>query len=227
MFYDFTPEELRDIQNFVENNESISSETIDRFMALSFATMKKVRERLYSAKEENFRLKRRIDRYEKKEKGDGRTAPAFSETGCDSADIAEALIFCLRELKTYQLSKPKVMLILYEMYASWLASKRQRLFVEHPVANEWGPQFWRAYKRTDPKTNVPRAAFNKVASQNPGVAAFIRNAAAKYYDYSLSDLKNLFVNSEPYRNALPSTNGGKWGKEITDSDIYLWKTSQK
>lgn len=228
MFYDITPEELQSIKEFVENNAPVNSETVEKFMALSFATMKKLQQRLYEAKNENFKLQRRLEHYQKKDKGAlPDTVPAFSDTGYDSADIAAALTFCLQELNSYKLNKTKVNLILYEMYASWLASKRQRLFTEHPVANEWGPQFWRVFKRIDPRIRYQKDSYIKVAEVNPGVAAFIKNAAHKYYDYSLSDLKKLFLNSAPYKNAMPSNNNGKWGKEISDSDIYVWKNSTK
>ena len=118
----------------------------------------------------------------------------------------------------------KVIAILYEMYASWLGSKQERLFSHHPQATQYGPHFWRVANKCK-DMNGTYEDWKKIAELNPGMAEFCKNAAAKYYDWKLSDLTNSFIKSTPYKNALPINNGGKWGKEISDADIYAWKTN--
>ena len=224
--YEITPEELQDIMAYLEGTTSRMPEesTVSKLSALTAALTRKMMEDATSLRKKNFLLEKKLCGFQVKENiaalnGD------FAETSLDSAEIAQVLLFCLKKYRTYEhLTKTKVIYILYEMYSSWLATKKERLCAEHPCSTEWGPQFWRAYKRLDVKADIPYSTFEHLAQQNPAVAAYCKNAAAKYYDWKEKDLRNLFTKSEPYRKALPEKNNGKWGKEISDADIFVWKT---
>lgn len=169
------------------------------------------------------RLSRMQRRSESKEREAVASEEAFADLGLDSLDIADALAAHLRQLKTYQMGKDKVSLILFEIYASWLHGRKERVCVEHPVATPYGPRLWRAYTRMN--LNAGDEAVAKLNALNPGLSVMVGNAARKYYDYSLSDLERYLKRSAPYRNASPKEEGGKWNGEITDSDIYTWKAS--
>lgn len=227
--YDITNEELQQIIAFVEDGDEkvMTGGAINKFYALSAALGRKLIETNQTAAKKNFLLERKIDSYRKKEETAVQEG-IFEESGLDSVDVALALLYCLQQVKTYQLSQNKLVYILYEMYASWLASKKQRLFVEHPCAHPDGPRFWRVFNRIqNVKSPIPVECYSKIANLSPAIAAFTKRAATKYYDYKESDLKTLFKKSRPYINAMPDKNNGKWSKEITDSDIFVWKSSKQ
>jgi uncharacterized phage-associated protein len=227
-YYNLTQDELNKIIRYVEdgNKEILSTDIPTRFTALFGAFERKMSKDLIENEKKLLVLQTKMERANLKEEkliDNG----IFQETAIDSVDVANALLYCLQQLKTYKLTKSKFLLILYEMYASWLGTKKERLFIEHPVATEYGPQFWRVYKRLDLTVKVPYSAFEALAKQNSGIAAFAKNAATKYYDYSEKDLHDPVIISKAYKNALPIHNNGKWNKEISDKDIFVWKSSVK
>lgn len=167
------------------------------------------------------RMQKRSDAAEEKAVADG---TAFTDLAVDSVDVANALIAHLKTLKTYNFTKDKVSYILFEIYASWLFSKRERLCIEHPVATPYGPRFWHAYTRMD--MNSGDEAVSRLNSVNPGLSVMVGNAARKYYDYSIGDLERYVKKSRPYVEACPKE-GEKWNKEMTDESIFRWKEGQK
>ena len=224
MFYDITIDQLDEIRSFVEADGVLpSKETVIKFNALHTALNKKMYEELSKSRSKAVRLEKRVQSLKAKEE-DRAAAGVFAETvpGLDSLDVAKALAYCLKQKQTYALNNSKVIAILYEMYASWLESKHERLFAHHPQASPFGPSFWRVYKKLDIGA-ATRDDFSALAERNAGIAAFCRNAAEKYYDWKLSDLVNPTKNSAPYRNAMPEHHDGKWSAEISDADIYEWR----
>ena len=102
---------------------------------------------------------------------------------------------------------------------------KERLCREHPVATEYGPMFWSVYKKINPSSRVPYEAWKELCEKNAGIAAYCRNAAQKYYDTKCSELEESFKKSKPYQKASKEYNFGKWNKEISDQDIYEWRTA--
>lgn len=226
-FYSISPENLKAIEDFVNNETTvIPIEAATELQALFFAFQRKTLSCAKTYQEKSTSLTKRLERINAKAEKAAEQGE-FSETGLDSVDIANAILYQLQLIGARVHNKNKIIYILFEMYCSWLGSKKQRLFIEHPVATEWGPQFWRVYKKLDIKTPVPESAWKELASSNPAVAAFTKNAAAKYADYHENTLKSYFIKGEPYKNATAEKNGGKWNKEISDTDIYIWKNSGK
>ena len=224
--YNFSEEDLKNIQAFMESGDiaALDRSAAARLANLSTAVNRRIADSAASLAKKTASLERKLLLYQAKEHLEV-LKEGYPETGLDSCDVAMALLHCLQNQHTYnaKLTKNKVIYILYAMYCSWLAAKGERLFVEHPVCTEWGPQFWRVYKRLNPGATADRTAFTRLAEQNAAVAAFTRNSAAKYYDYGEGDLKKLFTKSLPYRNAMPENNGGKWNGQISDGDIVAWK----
>lgn len=219
--YELSPRELQMVMDYITDGKRdiLLTDIPKRFNAVHAAFVSRLTAECNAASEKIFRLERRLDS-EKVKKDKEIASGIFAEAGLDSAEIAQALLYRLQQLKTYRLTKGKVIIILYEMYSSWLASKKERLTIEHPVATEFGPQFWRAYSRLDVKIQMNSAALDSIRQQNPGVAVFIDNAARKYYDYHEEDLKKTAMKSAAYLNATAEHNNGKWNKEISDSDIF-------
>lgn len=222
----FTDDELKLLVSFANDDRvAVDTALLQRFSRMASDIQTNTIRHLSGARKRNATLTGQLEA-KKEERRSMNISVGFAESGLDSVDVATALLYHLQQLHTYHLSKSKVIHILYEMYCSWLASKSERLFTEHPVATEFGPQLWRVSKRIVPTAAVPYEEWRRVAALNPGVAKFCENAARKYYDYADGELNKVFMKSEPYLAASKENNGGKWNKEIEDSKIYKWKTSK-
>lgn len=222
-----THEQLDELVKYAADEKQIpSAEAIEALNALHSAIQRNAIRLLNGTMKRNALLEERLDKYKSRE-NTRIEAGEFTDSGLDSLEVATALLYQLQQLKTYKLSKYKLQAILYEMYASWLYSKRERLFIEHPVATEFGPRFWRVLRRLETGTPVPYSAWRNFTEKSPAVAKFCENAAAKYYDYAEGTLNRMFSSSKAYKNAGKEHNDGKWNKEIADADIYAWKHEQK
>lgn len=225
--YNLTPEQLDELIRFASDNRQIASiESIEALNRLHAAVQNNVMKAYEGARKRNAMLSEALEKY-KERRQEAFKAGEFTESGRDSLDVATALLYQLQQLKTYKLTDFKLNAILYEMYASWLYSKKERLFLEHPVATKFGPRFWRVFKRLSVSTAVPAQTWKIFAQNHPDVAAFCINAAKKYYDESEGTLTRMFMASKAFKNADNEHNGGKWNKEISDADIYAWKEKQK
>lgn len=223
-----TQQQMDRIVNYINGvkDATMNEEIITLFDGLYFRLHRRIMHNLIQEEKKNERLNVRIAKMQEKSKITKTTdenVEGYSCTGLDSVDIAGCLAFEMQALCHKGVQKSKILRILYIMYASWLASKKERLCLEHPVATERGPMFWRAYKKIDPMTIIGPEHHKNVASQNPSVATFIRNTARKYYDIDDKDLEDYINSGAPYKNALPRK-GEKWCKPLSDNDIYLWKT---
>lgn len=206
-------------------SQSIDLELVNALSTLNYAVQKNVAKELLGARRRNTMLSEKLNGLREK-RATQYEEGKFEETDIDSADVANALLYQLQLLKTYRLSASKVMLILYDMYATWLEGKGERLCLEHPVATEYGPRFWHAFKRVNVNVPVAYDTWKAFAERRPDLAAFTKNVAFKYYDIAEPTLRSRFNNSMPLQNAAPKNNGGKWNKEIADKDIYHWKKQQ-
>ncbi len=227
--YELSARELDMIIGFVRDGDTAVLETgaIGKLYNLAAATGKRLTEETLRRQSRIFTLERSLDRYRRKE-AQAAAEGVFESMDFDSLEIASALLYQLQRFQAAKLTKTKIVYILYEMYASWLASKRKRLFNEHPVATEWGPQLWRVYSKIgSPAARVPYSSWENITGQSPAVAKFIENSAAKYAGAREKEMRETYVNSEPYRLCTADKNGGKWNKEIPDSEIYVWKKNQK
>ena len=225
--YNLSIEQLNELIAFAsDDRKPASTEAIEALNNLHNAVQKNVLRHLEGARKRNAMLNEKVHKITER-KQEAYSAGDFKESGRDSVEVAQALLYQLQQLKTYKLNKYKVNAILYEMYASWLESKKERLFIEHPVATEFGPRFWRVFRHVDTGVSVPYSVWSAFAQNNPDVAAFCRNAAAKYYDYAEGELSRMFMASKAYKNATADKNNGKWNKEMQDTEIYAWKAQQK
>lgn len=225
--YTINPEEFQAILSFVnEEGPMPSFDTLGDFQAIYFALQRKLAKQYEEQTKKCFKMERRlerIDRHEERQTEEG----VFAESGLDSLEVADVLLYHLQELKVWKFTKNKFMSILFHMYASWLGSKKERICLEHPVATEWGPQFWRVYKRLNLSQPVSVETVKAVRQKRADITAYIANAARKYYDCKENELSAVHLKCDPYKRALPHNNGGKWNKEISDSDIFLWMNNPK
>lgn len=247
-FYDFTPEELTAVIQYVENGDltQMTQETLKKFNALHAALTNRLYKDMIQDKSKTNRLKNSVERL--KAANEARyEAGVFSDTGLDSVDVAKMLLYHLQKKdvtvpysEKMKITNSKIVLILFEMYASWLCSKKQRLFLEHPSATEYyvqfgnyksqkipAPQFWRVFKQKLHCSFVSDQEYEKLREKSRDVAGFARNAAEKYYSYNENVLCEYFTKTSAFINADKDHNNGKWGKDLSDADIYAWKIMEK
>lgn len=217
--------QLQSLAAFAEDDRAaLDLEAYNQLTELCNRVSRNIAKRVTGLQKRNDMLSDRLERFKDK-RDEKRALGEFEETGLDSVEVYRALLYCLQQ-HTMNINKTRIMYIMYKMYSSWLASKGERLFLEHPVAQEWGPTLWRVSKRIN-LDKVGHDEWKALTEKNPGVAAFCRNAADKYFDYPLKDLKAFFIKSAPFKKATPEFNGGKWGTQIDDKEIYLWATSNR
>lgn len=218
-----TYQQLDTLTRFADDEKSpIDMEAVEALNILAYTVQRNIAKLLTGAQKRNRMLQERLDKFRERNE-EKAIAGEFTTRQVDSAVAARALLYQLQQLKTWKLSRAKVIAILFEMYASWLYGKKERIFDEEPVATEYGPQFWHAWKSinvSDPVSFDEWAAF---AKENTDIAAYMKNAARAYYDKTESTLNKIFKATIAYKNAMPEKNGGKWNKVIEDRDIYAWK----
>lgn len=222
--YEITPEALRSILGYLndKNSPKPEDESLKLWFNLSHALEARLIADFRDARAELATKRRALDRVQRRKERIVEEEE-FSELGVDIFDICQALRYCLAE-KHVSLSRMKIMYILYDVYAAWLSSHSQRICLDHPVMTQYGPIFGRAYKRL--KGNPPDARkedLDALKGRSPGLAVLVERAAAKYYDQDETVMRNWLLKSRPCRNAKPQLTGEKWGRELSDKDIYHWK----
>lgn len=191
--------------------------------------MQKERVRANSAENTVSRLRERMSARDAKAKEERILQPVTEmpqDKRIGEVEAALCIMYLLQEQGMY-ISRNKIQLLMYEAYCSWLSNNNEHLFRERPVAQEWGPHFWSIAKAvgdpergTSPKVNFTN--FKAVAERNAGVAAYLKNLVAMYGPRKEEALRAMFVDTAPYKNALPDNNNGKWGGVISDDDIRRW-----
>ena len=221
-----TYEQLDSLIHFADDDKAtVDAAAIEALCVLNYTVQKNIAKRFDGMQKRNRMLQERLEKYQQRD-NERIEAGCFEDTDRDSLLVARALLYQLQQRRTYKLTKVKVNIILYEMYASWLYSKKVRLFKEHPVAAQWGPMLWHAVKALNVSETISHTEWKQFASQSPAVAALCKGAADKYYDINDSTLINDIKATKAYKKASAENNDGKWGKEILDADIFAWKRHQ-
>ena len=226
-----TPEQLQRLIAFAEDDRQTPPiEAIQALNVLHEAVQRNTVKHLEGAIKRNALLSERLEKYKEREQRKV-DAGEFPGTGFTSVEVARALLYQMQKDPTMKISVGKLILTIYHMYASWLYSSKERLFSEHPTSNSFGAQL-ADVKAHFKESNllyerVPYATWKAFCEKNPGVAAYVENAAAKYSRKSYDELQKDILESRPYRNASRENNNGKWGKVIEDADIYAWKKASK
>ena len=235
MLYELNNDELKTILDFVNNDtETIAPDVAQRFLNISFAfqskmfkSVQKEKARANRAETNLQRLREKLDKANETRKEQRLLEPVTElEKEIPSGILARCIMYLLTD-KNIPLARNKVQYLMYEAYCSWLKNNNQHIVREHPVAQAWGPHFWSAAKTIgDPERKAAGTFtyedFSAVASLNSGVAAYLRNMVSYYGEWTENALKDMFIESFPYKNALPVNNDGKWGKAISDDDIRRW-----
>ena len=224
-FWNFTPEELSRILDFVnnDNEDVLTTDLPQRFSNLCSAFNAKLIKSVGVQRSRAVRAERTIERL--RARLDGRVAEgSFVELDFDVVDLARCVLY-IANVNNLFVTRNTLQYILYHAYARWLADNNERLTVQRPVVQEWGPHFWSVSHKigNNMKISVTYDDYKKISEKNPGVAKFLENVVKKYATIPEAELKGILLQSAPYRNAVPVHAGEKWGKEIKDADIYAWK----
>lgn len=228
MDWTLTPEETAAVAAYIDEGrrDEHTASALDKILYAEGQIRRRLAAENATLRHQLERARSKVERLETKRE-DALRKGDFAETGLDSLAVAKCLLYYLQQKDSWRLTRTKVLHILFLMYASWLAGHRERLFVEHPVASEYGPQFWRVFKNMlSTTTPVDADVVRSMGESNAGVLRLCQNAAAKYCDYSEADLRSFVSKCPAYRNALPENNGGKWSGELSDYEIYQWKKEQ-
>lgn len=224
MDYRLTAEQMTALQSYLDGNERTAEvdNAIKALTHLSDAVRSENERRYLDSRRQIRELNRKVDRLSRQLSSSAQNA-TFQDLALDSLDLANVIVFYLQRKGESLFGKTRVIYLLYEAYSSWLGEHMERLCIEHPVATEFGPWFWRVSTKIDVKSRKTQADISKIAESNAGLVKFIENVVNKYDGYSDTRLKEFFCNAKPYRDSLPEHNGGKWNKVISDAEIYFWR----
>lgn len=225
-----THEQLDALIRYAEDERSFPGVEAIEALNLLHETVQRSSLRLLGGQiRKNAILSERLDKYKEREQRRVDTGE-FPGTGLTSVEVARALLYQLQKNAAQRISVGKIILLLYKMYATWLYSARERLFGEYPTANSFGAQFndvYAHFKNKDLYERVPYAEWRALCDKNYSVAGVIESYAAKYAAIPYKDIQDSILKSTPWLNASRENNDGKWGKIISDQDIYNWKKKLK
>ena len=225
MRYTITPEQLNRLIEFAEDDRAeMDFDAIEALNYLHQAVQRHAMKRLSGAMKRNEMLNERLTRFQERNRqkylnGD------FGDTNLDSLVFAKATLYQLQRYDTTNLTRFKFLLIIYRMYATWLYSHKERLFVEEPQAREWGPQFYRIDQNINVKLKASYDDYKALAEKSPAKAAFCRDYIAEYHDQPYEFFHDTVFRSAPFLNAHKNNNNGKWNKHFSLVDIFLWRES--
>lgn len=246
MKYEFTEQDRLKILRLINEGDTsvVDDDCINRFFAMYAAVSKAAVAEARARNREITRLSAKLRRHEATEERlclEGE----FQGRGLDSVTVARALLYCIQQYSAYnpgvKISMQKLQILLYDVYANYLAVYRTRLTVEGPKSSgyedkatgrivELGPCFWRVKNALGDviraQTRMTADDFKALENADPDAAGICIGVARKRHS---EEDRNLFLwikNSEPFRDADRSNNGGKFGRDYSDALVYRWKKDQ-
>lgn len=224
MFYNLESTELKEVLDFINHNtDRVPSQDIIRvFMNISYAlqselqkTYQKTLSELNSKERAIERLRMRIDKHESS------VPVSFNFVELDSVEVARCIIYLLVKDGIYYTNNT-VQFLLYKAYCSWLIKYKERLFEDTAQAQEWGPHFWHVSNKLKDMKKVV-ANYNdwkNIAGRYPDIAEFLGDVVKQYCSKSEREFKDDVLKDPAFLNAKPSIQGEKWGKKLSDQDIF-------
>lgn len=224
MFYNLEEKGIKEVLDFInhESDTVPAQDTVQSFMNVCFALQSEIAKAYRKRVSELSSKERCIERLQAKiDKFENRTPKSFDLVNLDSIDVARCIIYLIRSREAYY-TRNTVQYMLYEAYASWLCSKKERLFDDKAQAQEWGPHFWHVSNKLGnmTKMHVDCNDWKIVAERYPDIAAFLKNVVNKYISWSEKEFKEKLTSELAYKNAKPRKPGDKWGQKLSDDDIF-------
>lgn len=222
-FYEISGEDLQQVLAYANKEEGATCDPslVGRVIGIAASATSNMSRELVAARKTIVKMQAEIDRLKLLTKTLD-TEGLFVDLSISPLLLAKAILWLLKDNNMAGASRTKVSCLLYEAYASWLARNRERISSERPHASEWGPSFW-TLRNFSANTPVSRADFEAVAEKHAGIAVFLRNVVRKYGAWSDASLKSRCTRTAAFRHAMPENNGGRWGKELDDTEIVAWR----
>ena len=228
MDYKLSPQSLDEVQDFLDGRKTYTETkvSVDAAFRLADALRRRLCDELSKTSSSLSRAEHRLDRIDTRKEAEIK-AGNFEELGFTAADIAKCVLYTAGQMPC-----DRLILIITAVYFTWLASKNERITLEHPVAWPLGPMFVKVFhdiKKHPYTTEDAAAGWKELAGKNPGLAATIRNTALKYKDVELKNLRSFFTQagSPWYKASVRNGGPSKWNTELNDIDIWQWKHAQK
>lgn len=227
MDYSLTPQQMTEIQEWLNGRASAPAETLRAYFRLGEAIRSKLMADTAAATNKVHHLETRLERYRRQDEQDALEGN-FESLGIDTITIAKAVLWKAYEKHLPVENKTRFRLLVFSVYCAWLGSQQQRVTLEHPQAQvSYGPVLATMLDEKKVRYNeIPaNTEYKSVASMNPGLAATIENCVVKYCSCSLQALKEHFMGKgTPFsKSAAECAKTGKGTIEMSDKDIYLWK----
>lgn len=226
---DFTLSEtqISKIQNWMDGKAPAPTEELEAYFRLGEAIRRRLLHESTAAVSKAARLEQRLERYREKADADAEQG-VFDCLGLDSVELAKAVLWSARKQSLYMDCKTRFRLTVYGVYCTWLGSARQRITIEHPIAQcAYGPTLPKMLDeaRVDYRMTPTDECYRKICEMEPGLAKTIDNTVSKYLSYGLKDVENYFKGKDtPFAKAAAlAAREGKTVAEIPDRDIWLWK----
>lgn len=148
----------------------------------------------------------------------------FQECGTDSAELAQAVIWCHSRLDTRltkgtPISMNRLQIVLYTLYGFYLAQRGARLTAEHPQMWKYGPMFPRVFNKYK-DIPVNDTAFTRFQKEDPALAEFIERTVRRSYDTPVKNAYKEHMKDSSAYGACKKLNGEQWGAVIPDIEIH-------
>lgn len=148
----------------------------------------------------------------------------FQECGTDSADLAQAVIWCHSRLdpqltKGAPISMNRLQILLYTLYGFYLAQRGARLTAEHPQMWKYGPMFPRVFNKFK-DIPVSGTAFERFQKEDPALAEFIERTVRRSFDTPVKNAYKEHMKDSSAYGACRKLNGEQWGAVIPDIEIH-------
>ena len=221
--------QMQNIQNWLDGQGPVSSDDLQAYFRLGEAIRRKLLSDMQGAVSKARRLEERLERYRNKDEQEAIDGN-FDCLGLDTIELAKAVLWSAAKQNLHIESKTRFRLLVYAAYCAWLGSERQRITIDHPIAQTaYGPVLPKMLDEKKVTFNMTPSneCYRRIAELEPGLARTIDNTINKYLSYSLQDVKEIFMGKDtPFRKvAGECERTGKATAEIPDRDIYLWKKS--
>ena len=243
---EFSEQDVKDVLRFINDGDQsvLDGDAVSKLFILSGALYRKTVSEVKALRRENTLLKRRLERFTTREESMALSGE-FECEGANAVLVAKALMYCIQRVNAgsdrYSLSRVKLHILLYDVYADYLRDYRKRLTVDIPKAYGYidrdsgkeirqGPVFWTVKNALDADIKAGHKAaeadYRTLEDICPEAAGLCWGVAKKYGLETDSALLKWILPSAPARAADKTNNNGRWGKEYDDALIYQWKKEQ-
>lgn len=139
----------------------------------------------------------------------------------DSYSVGKVIRY-LGQVNCHPVNMSQIQVIMYVSYGLWLASKGERLMVEHPQMWQFGPVFPRAYGKLRKDSGDGREEYQKLQAHHPEVLDFIRDRFHRFAWMTATAANAPHVAEGSPWAMTRRQHPDKWGAVMEDGPIADW-----